>query len=66
MRKTLLRLVALGVLGMVYWYISSPDVVRAGSQCDPDCALVGMSCCGDCWITTEAGGYEIRICNACC
>ena len=62
MRKLLFRA---AVLGMAYWCFSSPDVVRAGSQCDPDCALVDMICCGNCEVT-EAGGSEIRICDSCC
>lgn len=60
MLKLLLRL---AVLVIAYWCFSSPGAVRAGSQCDPDCALVGMVCCGNCALT-ESG--DILICDSCC
>lgn len=60
MRKLLFRV---AVLVIAYWCFSSPDVLRAGSQCDPDCGLVGMVCCGNCGFT-ESG--DMLICDSCC
>lgn len=60
MRKLLFRV---AILATAYWCFSSPDALRAGSRCDPDCALVGMVCCGGCTLT-ESG--DILICDSCC